>query len=148
MDLIKELLSIADAFYDSGDYKFAFECYRLAALKGNGDAAHSLGELYENGIYVKQDLNAAKEWYLIAATNGYQQDRKRINKELSEPKEVIVEEDNKTSIERKQEEQPNNKTTQISEWNKIKKSKDIIAVSLYRKNIDINNQLYPDINMV
>ena len=64
---IQDTITIGDNFYAKSDFKNAFDCYRNAALDGSGEAAFKLGEMYEYGIFVKQDDKIARQWYFIAA---------------------------------------------------------------------------------
>ncbi len=50
----------------SKDYKKAFYWYQKAFEQGSSEAAIKLSEMYEQGKYVKQDLNKAKELKEIA----------------------------------------------------------------------------------
>lgn len=54
-----------------GDYAVALLCYRLAAERGNAEAQHHLGLLYESGLGVEQDTRQAAHWYRQAADQGY-----------------------------------------------------------------------------
>ena len=45
------------------DYKKAFYWYQKAFKQDSSEAATKLGEMYEQGKYVKQDINKAKEYY-------------------------------------------------------------------------------------
>ncbi len=53
----------ADAAYYKGDYTTALRLYRPLADKGNVDAQHNLGFMYENGRGVPQDYVQAVAWY-------------------------------------------------------------------------------------
>ena len=64
---IQELLTAAETSRASGDFETAYDNYRAAARKGSGEAAYRLGEFYENGIHVKRNVKAAKQWYFTAA---------------------------------------------------------------------------------
>lgn len=66
-----------DALYDegvrlrqSGSEDEAFERFREAAERGHGPAAFELGEAYNEGRGVEQDLNAGAKWINAAATRG------------------------------------------------------------------------------
>lgn len=48
----------------------AVECYRQAALKGDGRAQMNLGRMYMNGFGVKTDLVEAYKWFLLARNHG------------------------------------------------------------------------------
>ena len=67
---IQELLTAAETSRASGDFETAYDNYRAAARKGSGEAAYRLGEFYENGIHVKRNVKAAKQWYFTAAIKG------------------------------------------------------------------------------
>lgn len=53
-----------------GDYAVAILCYRLAAERGNAEAQHNLGLLYESGLGVEQNYREAAQWYRQAAEQG------------------------------------------------------------------------------
>ncbi|MBQ7219891.1 MAG: sel1 repeat family protein [Synergistaceae bacterium] len=58
-------------FYDDrNNFPMAYIWYMEAALQGNSDAQNALGELYEDGLGVRQDYRKAFEWYLKAAEHG------------------------------------------------------------------------------
>ena len=63
-------LEDADAAYYKGDYTTALRLYRPLADKGNVDAQHNLGFMYENGRGVPQDYVQAVAWYRKAADHG------------------------------------------------------------------------------
>jgi TPR repeat protein len=48
----------------------AVECYRQAALKGDGRAQMNLGRMYLDGFGVKADLVEAYKWFLLARSHG------------------------------------------------------------------------------
>ena len=54
----------------SGSDEEAFERFREAAEQGHGPAAFELGEAYNQGRGVGQDLNAGAKWINAAATRG------------------------------------------------------------------------------
>lgn len=58
---------IYDKVYN--DYSQACEWYRKALSK-NDSAANSIGQIYEEGVYVDQDYYKAFEWYRIGAERG------------------------------------------------------------------------------
>lgn len=53
-----------------GHYQSAFEKYKRAAEKGNGDAQNTLGNIYYMGLGVERDYKQAAHWYERAAING------------------------------------------------------------------------------
>ena len=66
-----------DAIYDeglrlrqAGSESEAFDRFREAAERGHGPAAFELGEAYNEGRGVDQDLNAGAKWINAAATRG------------------------------------------------------------------------------
>lgn len=66
-----------DAIYDeglrlreNGSPDEAFKRFREAAERGHGPAAYELGEAYNEGLGVDQDLNAGAKWINAAATRG------------------------------------------------------------------------------
>lgn len=67
---VDALLSFAYAYYDSNDYKNAFDYYSIAAELGNPDAQAILGQMYYRGIGVNRDSVQAAEWFRKAAEQG------------------------------------------------------------------------------
>ena len=60
------------AYASGGDYETAQQMYRQAAgLFGHAAAFAGLGELYLHGWGVTQDLQVAREYYLLAVDYGY-----------------------------------------------------------------------------
>lgn len=53
-----------------GDYKAAIERWTIFAQQGDADSAYHLGQAYETGRGVPQDLQQAQHWYATAATGG------------------------------------------------------------------------------
>eukprot|EP01084_Bolivina_argentea_P204373 349021_1 len=51
-------------------YSKAFDVYRKLALDGNSDAANNVAIMYEEGLGVKIDIEAATMWYKLAAEKG------------------------------------------------------------------------------
>lgn len=51
------------AYYETQNYKKAFEWYTKSAKQGNSNAEVGLGNLYEMGNGVKQDYRKALKWY-------------------------------------------------------------------------------------
>ncbi len=64
------LLSIAESFNDSYDYKNAFDYYLMAAELGNPAAQQKIGQMYFFGVGVNQDIVQSTEWYRKAAKQG------------------------------------------------------------------------------
>ena len=56
--------------YEQGDYTVAYENWRPLADRGSPAAQFNIGHLYHQGLGVERDLNAARKWYLKAATQG------------------------------------------------------------------------------
>jgi TPR repeat protein len=54
-----------------GDYKQAFQSWKSGAEAGNRTAQYALGQLYEQGNGIKQDIEKAIYWYGEAAKQGY-----------------------------------------------------------------------------
>lgn len=67
---VDALLSFAYAYYDSNDYKNAFDYYSIAAELGNPVAQGMLGQMYFRGLGVNRDSVQAAEWYRKAAEQG------------------------------------------------------------------------------
>ena len=53
------------------DYEQAVYWLNLAAEQINAEAQNLLGQCYENGWGVELDLDRAKEYYVLAVSNGY-----------------------------------------------------------------------------
>lgn len=53
--------------------------YRMAAEIGDLDAQIRLGEIFEAGKLVKQDLESAAYWYKVAAFNGSPYAKAKVN---------------------------------------------------------------------
>jgi TPR repeat protein len=57
--------------YDSKNYAKAFKIFSVEANKGNPEAQHSLGLMYNRGDgNVRQDYKEAVKWYSAAAEKG------------------------------------------------------------------------------
>jgi uncharacterized protein len=57
--------------YDAKNYSKAFKIFTAEANKGNPDAQHSLGLMYNRGDgEVRQDYSQAVKWYSAAAEKG------------------------------------------------------------------------------
>ena len=67
----KYLFLLGLALEKDGQYKRAIKLQKEAAEKGYVDAYYSLGDIYEYGIGVEEDLVKAAKWYLKAAENGH-----------------------------------------------------------------------------
>jgi TPR repeat protein len=48
---------------EAPDYKKAFLCFAKAACYKYGNAMYKIGDMYQKGLYVEQDVNAAFYWY-------------------------------------------------------------------------------------
>ena len=59
-----------------GDYSYAARCLEIAAKGGDVDAQYCLGVCYCYGRGVKQDINAALNWYRKAAEKGHREAQK------------------------------------------------------------------------
>ena len=57
-------------FERKGEYEKALKLYELAASGGSIIAVHNLGNLYEHGFGVKQNLLIARNYYMEAARRG------------------------------------------------------------------------------
>ncbi len=117
---IQDTITIGDNFYTKGDFKNAFDCYRNAALDGSGEAAFKLGEMYEYGIFVKQDDKIARQWYFIAARKDYALAVPKIKNGLhkeSKPQTLpsIEQQSNKEEEKRKQKEEEERKRKEEEE---------------------------------
>jgi S1-C subfamily serine protease len=67
---IAKALSQAQAAYDRADYGEAVRWFRVAADQGNPWAQWNLGEAYEDGRGVPQDMAEAVRWYRLVADRG------------------------------------------------------------------------------
>jgi TPR repeat protein len=61
----------ATAAFQRGDYKTAARLLRADALKGDANAQHNLGYMYEQGMGVDRDLAQAFTWYSKSADQGF-----------------------------------------------------------------------------
>ena len=59
-------------YHQDGDYETALRWFRKAALQKNAMAQNTIGEYYEKGLGVEQDLEQAETWYKKAADQGYE----------------------------------------------------------------------------
>ncbi len=50
------------AAYDRGDYATALKFWRPLAERGDAEAQHNLGVMYDNGLSVQQDYTEAAKW--------------------------------------------------------------------------------------
>ncbi len=55
-------LTIAMDAIERGDFKTAFQYFKIAAEQGNSIAQQNLAVLYNNGLGVKQDPQSAAYW--------------------------------------------------------------------------------------
>jgi len=68
-------LKVGNAYFSGSggvmqNYAKAFEIYKKLALKGNDVAANNLAIIYEEGLGVDVDIEAAQIWYKMSAENG------------------------------------------------------------------------------
>lgn len=56
--------------YENPNYEKAFDCFKKAAEKGDALAMNNMGDMYENGLGVKQDFQKAIECFQNAIDNG------------------------------------------------------------------------------
>jgi TPR repeat protein len=86
-------------------YEKAYECWRKLAEEGNIHACEALGEMYRDGLSVKQDYEKAadlfwKSWTAGGEAEGYDEGKVNYDKLIEEgkipadyaPKEVTFEE--------------------------------------------------------
>jgi TPR repeat protein len=57
-------------YYDAGDYRSAFTCFRQSAEGGDADGINSVGRMYYYGYEVKQDYAEGVRWFRKAADAG------------------------------------------------------------------------------
>ena len=67
------------AYYNSGNFKQAANCFWQAANQGNMSAQYNLGQMYEAGLGVDKNIKAAKIWYQRAANQGHGDAQNRLN---------------------------------------------------------------------
>ncbi len=152
---IQDTITIGDNFYAKGDYEKAFESYRHAALNGSGEAAFKLAQMYEKGIGIEVNASSAKQWYFVAAKNGY----KDAKKQLTEAK--LIKKEEKTEEPKKGTpaiaEQPKAEDTRsaeeiqkivadfLTDWERAKKDEDIFIIDYYRDNLPNTHPMYPEL---
>ncbi|OHC74829.1 MAG: hypothetical protein A3G18_10315 [Rhodospirillales bacterium RIFCSPLOWO2_12_FULL_58_28] len=59
------------AAYDAGDYATALKEFLPLAEQGHANSQHRLGNIYQKGLGVKQDIQQAIKWYKRAAEKDY-----------------------------------------------------------------------------
>ena len=57
----------------------AFKYFEKSANKGDADAQHRLGHLYNDGKGVSQNLKKAQEWLVKAAAQGHKNAQKHLD---------------------------------------------------------------------
>ena len=62
----------ANAALTRADFAAALAIYRGLAEKGEAEAQHNLGLMYDKGQGVRHDRNEAMKWIQRAAAQGYQ----------------------------------------------------------------------------
>ena len=62
---------LSKLFFSKKEYKESYEYALKGAQLNNPESQNNLGYYFENGIYVKKDIDKAKYWYQLAATQGY-----------------------------------------------------------------------------
>jgi TPR repeat protein len=68
----------ASAAWDRGDYVVAMRMYRPLADRGNTEAQHKIGTMYQNGWGVPQSYGQALKWFQSAANQGDPQAQKSL----------------------------------------------------------------------
>ena len=71
MSAISGDMEEADEAFKRNDYQIALKKYKLAAEKGKSMANIRLGNIYESGLGVNQDLSEGFRYYKIAASQGH-----------------------------------------------------------------------------
>jgi TPR repeat protein len=61
----------AQAVYDKGDYKRAYDLWLIGANEGNAEAQFNIAVMYSRGEGVAQNNAKAIEWYTHSADQGY-----------------------------------------------------------------------------
>ena len=74
----EEIIKIADAHDENGDYELAIRWYRVGVRRNEAHAEYKLGEYYEMGLAVKVSLKTAYSWYIKAAEHGDISARRRM----------------------------------------------------------------------
>lgn len=62
------------------NYEYALKYWQLAANKGDADAQHNIGVMYNNGEGVAQDYTEALKWHRKAADQGHQKAKELLQK--------------------------------------------------------------------
>jgi TPR repeat protein len=78
-------IALMGSMYEGGtkleeNHNTAFLCYNVAAKMGYALAQFCVGEYYERGEYVEQNLEEAKHWYTLAAEQDDKNAKKRLKK--------------------------------------------------------------------
>ena len=74
--LLMAVPAAADSYADgfrasrSGDYKKAFEIFKLLALQGNANAQFIVGTMFQDGRGISQNHSTAATWFRKAAQQG------------------------------------------------------------------------------
>lgn len=61
----------AVSLYEQGDYAAAHQEFSRLAARNNGGAQYYLGLMYDQGLGVTENPDLARNWYVLAARNGY-----------------------------------------------------------------------------
>ena len=69
---------VAEQYEEEGQYELALKWYRNASALGDVDSMYKIGQYYETGRAVSQNLDRAYTWYMKAAEQGYPQCLKRL----------------------------------------------------------------------
>jgi TPR repeat protein len=69
---------ISDKIYKQ-DPAGAYKWLLAAAKSGDTDAQFVIGDMYQNGLGVKRSIGKARQWYRMAANNGHQRARLRLD---------------------------------------------------------------------
>lgn len=72
-------------YYDSNKYLKAVQCYKKAAERNHAEAQYKLGQFYYHAKFedIRTDVfkkDTAKEWYIKAAKQGYEEAIKSLNR--------------------------------------------------------------------
>lgn len=69
---------VAEQYEEEGQYELALKWYRNTSALGDADSMYKIGQYYETGKAVSQNLDRAYTWYMKAAEQGYPQCLKRL----------------------------------------------------------------------
>ena len=69
---------VAEQYEEEGQYELALKWYRNASALGDVDSMYKIGQYYETGRAVSQNLDRAYTWYMKAAEQGHSECLKKL----------------------------------------------------------------------